>query len=491
MEEDSYKQIFKSTFLFGFVQVFHIVTKALTNKAVAILIGPSGMGIIGLFNSSIGMIRTGAGLGISQSAVRDVSEAKGSNNVDRFSLIISITNKIILFTSVMGVLLTVILSPLLSRRAFGNGDYTLSFIALSVVVGLSVYTDGQLAILKGMRQLRSLAKASMWGSFIGMIVSLPLYYIMGEDGIVPSLIVAAFIAFSFSSFYVRKINFKKQKLKIKDIFAGAKPMIIMGSALMLASFLSYTADLIVSSYIRSVGGIEEVGLMAAGTTIMTGYFGILIKALTTDYYPRISAVNHDNTKLQKELNNQATVSLLLCCPLVVLFLLLLPQFIQLLYSKDFLAIEGFVKIGMIGTLITIVSNQVDMILVAKQKTKIFTLIAIVYRILQVIIGIVLYSQWGLIGMGVTLALLGSIHMSIMGAIVYKWYGIVFKRSFLKIALIVFLFTIVTIWISGIDALLMRYLVGAIIFLISTWYSFYISKYQLSINLITLIRRKKK
>ena len=33
--ESSYRSIFKSTFLFGFVQVFNIVMKAAINKAVA------------------------------------------------------------------------------------------------------------------------------------------------------------------------------------------------------------------------------------------------------------------------------------------------------------------------------------------------------------------------------------------------------------------------------------------------------------------------
>ena len=41
--ESSYRSIFKSTFLFGFVQVFNIVTKAAINKAVAILLGTEGM----------------------------------------------------------------------------------------------------------------------------------------------------------------------------------------------------------------------------------------------------------------------------------------------------------------------------------------------------------------------------------------------------------------------------------------------------------------
>ena len=39
-----YKNIFKTTFLFGFVQVFNIFVKVGINKVVAILLGTAGMG---------------------------------------------------------------------------------------------------------------------------------------------------------------------------------------------------------------------------------------------------------------------------------------------------------------------------------------------------------------------------------------------------------------------------------------------------------------
>ena len=98
----SYGNIFKTTFLFGFVQVFKAVIAIVKNKLVAILIGPEGMGLWGIFNSTIQMIQTGAGLGINQSAVRDVAEAKGSGDHERVSRIVKVTNRVVLFTGLLG-----------------------------------------------------------------------------------------------------------------------------------------------------------------------------------------------------------------------------------------------------------------------------------------------------------------------------------------------------------------------------------------------------
>ena len=109
--------------------------------------------------------------------------------------------------------------------------------------------------------------------------------------------------------------------------------------------------------------LQDVGFYNAGIMILNGYFGVIITALTTDYYPRIASISDNNIFLQNELNKQATVSLVLCCPLVVLFLFLLPFFIRVLYSEEFFLTVNFIRVAIWGTLITICSNQVYMILV--------------------------------------------------------------------------------------------------------------------------------
>lgn len=205
---NSYQSIFKSTFLFGFVQVFNIIAKIVLNKVVAILLGTEGMGIIGLFQSTINMLKTASGLGISQSAVRDVSEANVANNEEKFSRIITITIKLIWITAILGAIVTFILSSQLSQWTFGNSHFTLPFMWISLVVFLNVLNEGQLAILMGMRQLRALAKASLAGSILGLLVGLPIYYFFGLQGIIPSLILTALSSLFFSFVYVRRIKYR-------------------------------------------------------------------------------------------------------------------------------------------------------------------------------------------------------------------------------------------------------------------------------------------
>lgn len=55
-ETRSYRNIFKATTLFGGVQVYQILISIIRSKFVAVLLGTAGMGIQGMFLSSISLV---------------------------------------------------------------------------------------------------------------------------------------------------------------------------------------------------------------------------------------------------------------------------------------------------------------------------------------------------------------------------------------------------------------------------------------------------
>ena len=452
--------------------------------------GTKGVGLIGLFNSAIGMLKTGTGLGISQSAVRDISEANGEKNIKQFSKAIVTTNFVIVFTSLFGLIFTVAISPLLSKWVFDDYSHALSFVLLSLAVAFTILNEGKMAILKGMRRLRILAKSNILGAIAGLILSVPIYIIYKVEGIVPVLIVIPFVSFLFSFYFVKKIEYQHLKLSYKEIFKNSWPMIKMGVALSFATFLGHISVFIISAFIgSSEGGLNDLGLYNAGVMIMVGYFSVIINALTTDYYPRISAVNKYNDKLQEELNQQSIVSLLISFPLIVFFLFLLPVIIPILYSGEFLPIIDFVRIGIYGTLITICSNQLDLILIAKNNTKTYTIISIIFRSLEVAISICLYTLYGLIGMGIAFLLIAVLHMGIMVIAVNKLYRIKFNLLFVKTSGIVLLFTLMASFLSSLDFIVLRYLIGGILPLCACGFSYYYSKKVLNFNILSILSNK--
>ncbi|NSW94260.1 MAG: oligosaccharide flippase family protein, partial [Bacteroidales bacterium] len=119
-DQKSYRQIFKATTLFGGVQVFNIIIGIIRSKFIAVLLGPEGMGISGLLTSTTGFISGLTGFGLGTSAVKNISEANATGNRERISVVVTVFRRLVWITGLLGMVVTIILSPWLSKITFGN-----------------------------------------------------------------------------------------------------------------------------------------------------------------------------------------------------------------------------------------------------------------------------------------------------------------------------------------------------------------------------------
>lgn len=487
-EQVDYKRAAKTTILFSGVKVVTIIVGIIRNKIAAIFLGPVGVGINSIYQTYLQFVQTGAGLGLSQSAVRDVSEAFEEKDADRFSRIISLTNRLVILTALLGIVVTIIMSPFFSQWGFGNRGYTVPFILLSLCAGMQIYVENQLAILKGMRQMRSLANSTVIGSVAGLLVSAPLYYFFREKGIVPVLLLSAFASLLVTNYYVNKIKYDRVKLNFREIRTEGAPMLKMGVALMMINFLSGIASTIVISFLRGKGGLDIVAFYGVGQAIISSYFGIVLTAMTTDYYPRICGVYKDNARLQDEVNAQSKLGLIMVFPLALIFIAFASFFIPLLYSEKFLEVSQFTDWALIGTLVSVPSNCIAMVLLAKQDAKVFTTISLVVNIINVFLFIGGYYLWGLIGLGITYTVNVLIQWVVYSAVIGKKYHVLFSRSANVMLLVVVGVALISIFAKQIDSVVIKYSIQSILIIISCIYALHWSK-KMDMDIIKVLKTK--
>lgn len=485
----SYGNIFKTTFLFGLVQVFKAVISIMVNKLAAMLIGPNGMGLLGIYNSTISLIQTGAGLGLNQSAVRDVAEANSSGDTSRRNRVINVTLKAVLFTGLLGLIITISLSYFISEWTLGDYSYTASYCVLAFVICLNIINDGRQAVLKGMRLMRYLAYASIIGTSTSLFISIPLYYMFGINGIVPALLLSSIFALIVSNYYISKNKVAKEIVTLGDLRIEAMPMVKIGTVLMFVTFLQTIVAFCINSFVRNEGGIEDVGFYSTGRYILSGYFGLVITALMTDYYPRIAAVSSDNKKLSQELNKQMLVTLVLCCPMIVIFVAFLPSIIKLLYTEEFIPVVGYVRFAIFGTIIMSFSNPLDMILVVKQNVKFLLILSTLVRLFQLLVCYALYIHFGLIGLGIASVLVTALHCTLVYSIAYKRYNIKISLGNCIVIVVVFVLSIGAILSNSIHNIIVRTIIVLSIGLISLVFSYGVLKRQMGISMFTYIKNK--
>jgi O-antigen/teichoic acid export membrane protein len=469
-QQSSYRQIMKATSIFGGVQIFNIVIQIIRSKVIAILLGPAGMGIMGLLNSTVSVVTSLTNFGLGTSAVKDIAAANSSGDIQKISRIATVFKRLVWITGLLGTIITLFLSPWLSQLTFGNRDYTLAFIWISITLLFSQLSSGQLVILQGMRRLKQLANANIFGSALGLFITVPLYYFFGFDGIVPGIISTAFATLLLSWFYARKVEIITIRISRLEALTEGKSMLQMGFMISLSGLLTVGSSYIVRVFMSRTGGIEQVGLYNAGFAIINTYVGLIFNAMATDYYPRLSIVAYNNKLCKQTINQQAEISILILAPILIAFLTFINWVIILLYSKQFIAVNEMIYWAALGMFFKAASWCIAFIFLAKRTSKLFFLNELIVNAYLLALNLWGYHFLGLTGLGLSFALAYLFYLIQVYLISKIKFDFSFDKAFLKIFTIQFGLAV----LSFVAVRYLRqpypYIVGAILVGISGFYS---------------------
>jgi O-antigen/teichoic acid export membrane protein len=431
-EQKSYTQILKATSIFGGVQFFNILIAIIRSKAIAILLGPAGMGVAGLLTSTTGLISSLTNFGLGTSAVRNIAEAHSSNDTERIAKTIAVLRKLVWFTGSLGAILTLLLSQFLSEITFGNKDYTWSFVLLSITLLVNQLASGQNVILQGTRHLKYLALANILGSASTIFVALPLYYYYGQKGIVPATILMSLMGLVIANNFSSKVKFKKVEVGFFQTIQQGKEMMKLGFMLSLSALVSTFVSYLINIYISNSGNVADVGLYNAGFQIVGTYVGLIFSAMGTDYFPRLSGMGNDNVASNQLVNQQSEVAILIIGPIVLFFIVFINWGLLILYSDKFIAINEMVRWAALGTIFKAVSWPIGFIFLAKGDSRTFFWSELLSNFYVLVFNILGYSYFGLEGLGISYVfsyILFLIQVYFIAKVKYKF---VFETSVLRI-----------------------------------------------------------
>lgn len=488
-DKSSYRSIFKATSLFGGVEVYKILIQIIKSKFIAVLLGPVGLGIQGLLVSGLDIVKQLTSFGLSQSAVRDVAEAKGSNDYDRVNRTITVIRKIVWATGLLGMIGVIVFSPVLSKTSFGNNDYIVAFIILSVTLLLDQLSAGQKVALQGMRRLKDLAKASAVGATLGLLISVPFYYFWGVKGIVPTLVLTSVSGLLLSWYFSRKIETHPVKISLAQTFKEGKVMLKMGVAMSISAIMLSATMYVLKAFISHHGGAEMVGYYTAGAAIITTYVGMIFQAISTDYYPRLAAVNEDNHKCTEIVNQQGEIASLIMGAALTVCVVFMPLIIRVLYSDSFLPATVYVVIASVGMMFKLASWLISYQFVAKGESRIFIVLEISANLYMLLFNIVGYWIWGLAGLGASFALGYLVYLVQVYVIASKKYDFSYNKSFIRIFLVQFLMVCIALLISFTLKGWTLYIVGGLVCVISVLWS--IKELNERIELVAFLKKRNK
>lgn len=470
-QKDSYKQIVKATSIFGGVQVFQILISIIRSKFVAVLLGPAGMGIYGLLTSTISLVTGFTNFGLGTSAVKNIAHSFSTGDEKKIAITVAIVRKLVWYTGLLGFMVTLFFASLLSQLTFGNTNYTWAFVWLSITLLINQVSTGQGVILRGTRRIKNMAKSSIIGSFLGLFTSIPLYYFYGADGIVPAVILTSLTTLLLTWYFSSKVPLQKVKVLRKDISTEGKAMMKLGFMLSLSSLITIAASYILRAYIGHIGGVKQVGFFTAGFAIVNTYVGMIFTAMSTDYFPRLSAVSDDYDKRTKLVNQQAEIALLILGPILCVFIVFGTIIINLLYSSKFVAVGPMVQWAALGIFFMGASWPMGFVLLAKGNSKSFFWNELASNIYGLVFNVLGYYYYGLTGLGISFFLIYVCHFFQIYFVIEKKYGFAFENQYIKFFIYQFALGLCCFLVSIFIINPYSYILGLLLITISVFISY--------------------
>jgi O-antigen/teichoic acid export membrane protein len=359
----SHRQVFRSSAIIGGSSVINMIISIVKVKILALLLGPAGIGLMGLYQNLMGMAAKLASGGLDSSGVRQVAASADDAEI------LSVVRRALwlgnLILGISGMAILWLLREPLGHWVFGGSSHASEVGWLGLGLLLTLVAGSQTALLQGLRRINELAMVSIISALVAACVGILAVYLLGKDGVLWFVLSAPAVNFLVAHYYVSRLPDPQAPYDMAVIQQQWLVMLRLGIPLMAAGLLTLLTQLAVRSIVLHEIGLEASGYFQAAWAISMTYVGFVLNAMAMDYYPRLTTAISDHERAGKLVNEQAEMALLFVGPALMALITLAPWVIQLLYAQGFGPAAEILKWQVLGDIFKVASVPIVFIFLAK------------------------------------------------------------------------------------------------------------------------------
>lgn len=401
------RSILKASAIMGVSSVVTIALSVVRVKFVAVILGPEGMGLLGLLVTGLAVGVTGFSLGLANSGVRYVAsaQAEGDEALGRTRVALVWGSQAL---GLLGGLLVVLFSEplasaLLANPDLGSADKTWWMVWLGIALWASVVSGGQLAVINGMRRIADLAKAKAMGAALGTVATIIAVLYSGQAGLIAALVATPLTTWLVAWWFSRSLPPAAAGAGVRERLAEGlkllRPMVGLGLVFSASLLLTGATQFLTRLLIDRNLGLEAAGHFQAAWGVSNMYLGFVTGALAAEYYPRISAIAADKRALNEAVNNQIRIILFLAGPVILGIILFSPLVVSLLYSAEFQETVPLLRWQLVGDVLKVASWAVGFLLLAREARRRYFVAELSWNALYLGSLAVLLPAYGLVAAG--------------------------------------------------------------------------------------------
>jgi PST family polysaccharide transporter len=395
------KSILKSTAILSSSSLVSILVGLFSAKFWAVLLGPIGLGYMGLLQGLVGLSGLVAGMGIGTGMIRMGSSALASEN---YQYMAALRQAAWLLFCILGgtiTLLFFLFQNQIANLMLGSPEHANNVVLMIIALLFTVAASLQTSLLNAYHRVSTLAKIGVLNSIFGTSLSLLIVWSWGKEGIALAIIAGAIVSWIVSRcFMAEAIQHPHSQLTNKQVLAAARALLRFGAPYTASMLVGTGVQLVLPVIVLHILSQESVGFYRAALTISVSYLGFLINAMSQDYYPRVSAASEKPALLNTLINHQQRLVLLIAVPMILGVLALAPYIVPIIYSPQFSPAIEILEWQLIGDLFKFSSWTVAYVILARMGSTTYFITELIGGIVTLLATWIAIQLYGLDGLGI-------------------------------------------------------------------------------------------
>lgn len=424
-----YRRILETTSIMAGASVINVLAGLARMKIAAVMLGPAGIGLIGIYQNLVSTAASFAAMGIPTVGAKRIAQTRGADDAAGLVLAKRSLFGLAWLLGIAGAILVWLLRLPIARALTGAPDAAASVGWLSLAVLLTVLAGAQTAYLTGLQRIGEIGRLTVASGLLSTLVVIALLIRLEHEAIVPFVAALPATACVLGTVSILRLPRQpKAPVPLRRLVLEGGALVRLGLGVVVASVGFGLAQLVLRSVVGQRLGTDALGHFQASWAISVVYAGIIFQAMGTDYFPRLTMAAASREELARVVGEQSDALLLLGIPAFLAVLACAPWLVHIAYTQDFGPSIELLRWQVVGDLFKLGAWPLAMINLAAGDARRYLVIETATSLALVAVALLLLPVLGLLATGAAVIAMNAVNLALSWLIAVRRHGVGMSRA---------------------------------------------------------------
>ena len=386
--------LFKTSFGNGIATIIKLFTGLVSNKIVAIYLGPAGIALLAQFQNFVEITGYFANFGVNNGITKYIAEHQTDEK--KTASYISTGFYITLFGTFLLSCVIFFGRFYFSDHLLQTRQYSYIFIILSLSMLLITLNTFVISVLNGYKEFKIIIIRNIVAALVSLAITVLLVIKWKLHGALIGVILSQIVVFFIVVGVIRRFSWFKLTVFLKNFHKSTVFNLSKFSIMSLSIVAFVFVQLQIRNYIINHISVVEAGHWQAIVRISDIYLMVITNTLILYYLPRLSEIKSKIVLRNEILKGYAFIMPLTIFSAACIFFVK-GFVVRLLFSAEFLPMLPLFKFQLLGDVFKVASWMLSVTMMAKAMTYVYIITDLVFCVINYLLAVFFINTFGIIG----------------------------------------------------------------------------------------------